>query len=90
MIFKHFQSGNLPPIIRRPRYKFSTQNCPKQNFCQSFLSLKEALHYFKNIGANTKATQHNNFSHLIKQKNFWQQQANLDWQVSFFLAKKIS
>ncbi len=61
-----------------------------QNFCQSFLSLKEALHYFKNIGANTKATQHNNFSHLIKQKNFWQQQANLDWQVSFFLAKKIS
>ena len=36
MIFKHFQSGNLPPIIRRPRDKFSTQNCPKQNFCQYF------------------------------------------------------
>jgi ubiquinone/menaquinone biosynthesis C-methylase UbiE len=61
-----------------------------QNFCQSFTSLQQALHYFKNIGANTKTTQHNNFSQLLKQKNLWQQQAQLDWQVSFFLAKKIS
>lgn len=61
-----------------------------QNFSQTFVSLKEALHYFKNIGANTKTSQHNNFSHLLKQKNLWQKPIELDWQVSFFLAQKTS
>jgi len=61
-----------------------------QNFYQTFISLKEAIHYFKNIGANTKINQYNNFSRLIKQKNLWQKPIVLDWQVSFFLAKKIS
>jgi SAM-dependent methyltransferase len=61
-----------------------------QDFSQSFISFKEAVSYFKNIGANTKNHQHNNFLTLLKQKNSWQKPINLDWQVSFFLAQKIS